>query len=53
VGIGVVVAAGLGIAVGKFAERNKVTSAIRQVLILLGACAATYLIGRLLHVTVS
>jgi len=53
VGIGVVVAAGLGIAVGRFAERNKVTSAIRQVLILLGACAATYLIGRLLHVTVS
>jgi VIT1/CCC1 family predicted Fe2+/Mn2+ transporter len=53
IGIGVVVAAGLGAAIGKFAERNKLLSALRQVAILLGACAATYGIGRLLHVTVS
>ncbi len=51
--IGVVVAAGLGTAVGKFAERNKVASAVRQVAILLGACAVTYGIGRLLHVSVA
>jgi VIT1/CCC1 family predicted Fe2+/Mn2+ transporter len=53
VSIGVGVAAGLGVAVGKFAERNTLYSALRQVAILLGACAVTYGIGRLLHVQVS
>ncbi|MUH51195.1 MAG: hypothetical protein F2789_08285, partial [Actinobacteria bacterium] len=51
--IGVVGAAGLGAAVGTFAERNKTLSALRQVAILLGACAVTYGIGKLLNVNVS
>ncbi len=51
--IGVVAAAGLGWAIGQFADRNRVYSALRQVAILLGACAATYLIGSLFNVTVS
>ena len=49
--IGVVVAGGLGAAIGRFAERNKFYSALRQISILLGACAVTYGVGRLLHVT--
>ena len=53
IGIGVLAAAGLGTAVGKFAERNRVLGALRQVAILLGACAITYLIAKLLHVNVS
>lgn len=51
--IGVVAAAGVGLAVGKFAERRVIWSAVRQVLILLLACGATYLVGQLLNVNVS
>ncbi len=51
--IGIVGAAALGAAVGKFAERNKTLSALRQVAILLGAVAVTYGVGKLLHVSVS
>ena len=51
--IGVVAAACLGFAIGKFAERNPVLSALRQVAILLGACAVTYGIGKLLNVSVA
>ena len=48
--IGVVAAAIVGAAIGRFAERRVAWSAIRQVLILLVACGATYLIGSLLGV---
>ena len=51
--IGVVAAAALGWAIGQFAERNRMKSALRQVLIMLAACAITYSIGRALHVGVS
>jgi VIT1/CCC1 family predicted Fe2+/Mn2+ transporter len=51
--IGVVAAALVGLAIGKFAERRMVWSAARQVLILLIACGATYLVGRALGVSVS
>lgn len=51
--IGVVAAAALGYAIGRFAERSTVRSAARQVLILLVACAITYSIGKALHVTVN
>jgi VIT1/CCC1 family predicted Fe2+/Mn2+ transporter len=53
VAIGVVAAAAVGLAVGRFAERRMAWSSIRQVLILLIACGATYLVGKLLHVSVS
>ena len=51
--IGVVAAALVGLLIGRYAERSLGRSAARQVLILLVACAATYLIGRALGVTVS
>ena len=51
--IGVVAAAFVGLAIGKFAERHLVWSSTRQVLILLVACGATYLVGKLLGVSVS
>lgn len=51
--IGVVAAAALGWAIGQFAERNRVKSALRQVLIMLGACVITWSIGKALHVSVS
>jgi vacuolar iron transporter family protein len=51
--IGVVAAALVGAAIGKFAERRIVWSAIRQVLILLVACGATWLVGRALGVSVT
>ncbi|HVE18648.1 MAG TPA: VIT1/CCC1 transporter family protein, partial [Ilumatobacteraceae bacterium] len=53
IAIGVVAAAIVGLLIGKFAERRVVWSAVRQVLILLIACGATYLVGRLLGVSVS
>jgi VIT1/CCC1 family predicted Fe2+/Mn2+ transporter len=37
--------------IGKFAERRKLWSAVRQVLILLIACGATYLVGKALGVS--
>jgi VIT1/CCC1 family predicted Fe2+/Mn2+ transporter len=51
--IGVVAATIVGLLIGKFAERRMAWSAVRQVLILLIACGATYLVGRVLGVSVS
>ena len=51
--IGVVAAAGVGLLIGKFAERRLAWSSVRQVLILLVACGATYLVGKALGVSVS
>lgn len=51
--IGVIAAAALGWAIGRFAERNRLKSALRQVLIMLGACVITWTIGKALHVSVS
>lgn len=51
--IGVVSAALVGLLIGKFAERRVAWSAGRQVLILLIACGATYLVGRALGVSVN
>lgn len=48
--IGVVTAAVVGALVGKFAERPVVAAVARQVLIVLVACGATYLIGELVGV---
>lgn len=49
--IGVVAATFVGLMIGKFAERRMTWSAARQVLILLIACGATYLVGRALGVS--
>lgn len=51
--IGAVAAALVGAAIGKVAERSISRSAIRQVAILLIACGVTYLVGRLLGVSVN
>lgn len=51
--IGVVAAAVVGLAVGRFAEKNLAWASVRQVLILLLACGTTYLVGSLLNVNVS
>jgi vacuolar iron transporter family protein len=51
--IGVATAAVVGFMIGKFAERRMWWSAARQVLILLIACGATYLVGKALGVSVS
>jgi VIT1/CCC1 family predicted Fe2+/Mn2+ transporter len=51
--IGVVAATVLGWTIGRFAERNRVQAAARQVVIMLAACVLTYSIGKLLHVNVS
>jgi VIT1/CCC1 family predicted Fe2+/Mn2+ transporter len=51
--IGVVAAAIVGWAIGKFAERRKLRSAARQVVILLIACGVTYLVGNALGVSVN
>lgn len=48
--VGVVCAALVGAAIGRFAERSPVRSAIRQVLIMLLACGATYLVGKLVGI---
>jgi VIT1/CCC1 family predicted Fe2+/Mn2+ transporter len=53
VSIGVVAAAALGWAIGQFAERNRVKSAARQVLIMLAAAVVTFSIGKALGVSVS
>ena len=50
--IGTTAAAALGWAVGQFAERNRLRSALRQVLIMLVACVVTYAIGSVLDVHV-
>jgi VIT1/CCC1 family predicted Fe2+/Mn2+ transporter len=51
IAIGVVAAAVVGLMIGKFAERRMLWSAVRQVLILLIACGATYLVGKALGVS--
>ena len=53
IAIGVVAAAALGSAIGRYGDRNRVFTTLRQVAILLVACAVTYGIGKLLHVSVS
>lgn len=50
--IGVVVAAIVGAAIGRYAERPIVPSMLRQVMIVLIACTATYTIGELVGVNV-
>jgi VIT1/CCC1 family predicted Fe2+/Mn2+ transporter len=51
--IGVVAAGIVGAVVGKFAERPMAWAATRQVLIVLVACGATYLIGQIFGITLS
>jgi VIT1/CCC1 family predicted Fe2+/Mn2+ transporter len=53
VAIGVVAAAFVGLAIGKFAERRKLWTSIRQVLILMIACGVTYLVGKALGVSIN
>jgi VIT1/CCC1 family predicted Fe2+/Mn2+ transporter len=53
IGIGIAAAAIVGALIGRFAERNVVFTAARQVLILVFACGATYAIGRAFGVTLS
>ena len=53
VGLGVIAAAAVGWFIGRLAERRVVRASLRQVLILVAACSATYLVGRLLGVTVT
>ncbi len=51
--IGTLAATALGWTIGRFAERNRLQSAVRQVVIMLAACVVTYSIGKLLDVKVS
>jgi len=51
--IGTAGAAALGWSIGQFAERNRVTTALRQVVIMLAACVVTYGVGALLGVSVA
>lgn len=51
--LGTVVAAALGWVIGRFADRNRWKTALRQVAIVLVACAVTYGIGALLDVNVT
>ncbi|MEQ8839970.1 MAG: VIT1/CCC1 transporter family protein [Acidimicrobiales bacterium] len=51
--LGVVAAAIVGFAIAAFTERSKIRTASRQVLVAVGACAATYLIGSVLGVSVA
>jgi len=51
--IGVAAAAGVGAAVGRFAERPLPWAVTRQMLIVLGACAVTFAIGQLFGITIS
>ncbi len=53
VAIGIVAAATVGAFIGRFAEKRVLRSALRQVLILVLACSATYLVGAALGVTVT
>ena len=52
VSIGVVAAAFVGAAIGRFAERSIPKSIVRQIVIVLVACAVTYSIGELVGVNV-
>lgn len=51
--LGTVAAALVGWAVGSFTERSRIRTAMRQVLVAALACAATYMIGSALGVSVS
>ena len=51
--IGVVAAAAVGALIGRSAERSIARSALRQVLIVLGACAVTYAIGEAVGINVT
>jgi VIT1/CCC1 family predicted Fe2+/Mn2+ transporter len=51
--IGVVVAGVVGALVGRFAERRRVLSIVRQVAIVVIACGVTYLIGELVDVNLA
>jgi VIT1/CCC1 family predicted Fe2+/Mn2+ transporter len=51
--VGVLAAAVVGALVGKFAERPLWLTMLRQVAIVLAACAITYAIGELVGVNVS
>lgn len=53
IGIAVVAAAFVGAAIGRFAERSVPRSILRQIAIVLVACAITYAIGELVGVNVS
>jgi VIT1/CCC1 family predicted Fe2+/Mn2+ transporter len=50
--IGMIAAALVGFALAAFTERSGVRTAMRQVLVAAGACAATYLIGSALGVSI-
>jgi vacuolar iron transporter family protein len=51
--LGVIAAGFVGAAIGRFAERSVVASVVRQVGIVLVACAVTYVIGELFDVNMS
>ncbi len=51
--VGGAAAAAIGVAIGRLAERNVTWSAVRQVLIVLAACAVTYTIGRIVGINVT
>jgi VIT1/CCC1 family predicted Fe2+/Mn2+ transporter len=51
--IGVIAAAALGSAIGRYGDRNRAFTTLRQVAILLVACGVTYGIGKLLDVSVT
>jgi VIT1/CCC1 family predicted Fe2+/Mn2+ transporter len=51
--LGTAMAAALGWVIGKVADRSPIKSALRQVVIVLAACAVTYGIGALFDVSVS
>ena len=51
--IGVVAAAAVGALIGRFADRSIARTIVRQVLIVLGACAVTYAVGQLIGIGVT
>ena len=53
IALGVVAAGFVGAAIGRFAERSILASVVRQVVIVLVACAVTYAIGELFDVNMS
>lgn len=53
IGIGVVVAGFVGAAIGRFAERSLPRSILRQIVIVLVACAITYTIGEIVGVNLA
>jgi VIT1/CCC1 family predicted Fe2+/Mn2+ transporter len=51
--VAVIAAAVAGYAIGQQAERSKISSAVRQVAIMLLAVGVTYVIGRLVGVSIN